>query len=61
LCVFSRSAGLSLKEIGHKLHITDKYKQLEAIDTLADQKVANNNSLPVRGHFLLGVLMFVKF
>jgi DEAD/DEAH box helicase domain-containing protein len=48
---FLNSAGLSLTEIGNKLHITDKYKQLEAIDTLADQKIANENLLPVRGHF----------
>ena len=36
---FLSSAGISQKEIGQKLKITDKYKQLEAIDILADQKV----------------------
>lgn len=45
------TSGLSQNEIGQKLKITDKYKQLEAIDILADQKVGNENLLPLRGHF----------
>ncbi len=46
-----KTAGLSQKEIGQKLKITDKYKQLEAVDILADQKVGKENLLPLRGHF----------
>ena len=45
------SAGLSQNEIGQKLKITDKSKQLEAIDFLADQVVGKENLLPLRGHF----------
>jgi DEAD/DEAH box helicase domain-containing protein len=48
---FLNSAGLSLKEIGDKLKITDKFKQLETVDILADQKVGKENLLPLRGHF----------
>lgn len=45
------TSGLSQTEIGQKLKITDKHKQLEAIDIIADQKVGNENLLPLRGHF----------
>ena len=48
---FLNSTGLSQKDIGQKLNITDKYKQLEALDILADHKVGNENLLPLRGHF----------
>ena len=48
---FLNSTGLSQKDIGQKLKITDKYKQLEALDILADEKVGNENLLPLRGHF----------
>ena len=42
-----KSAALSQSEIGKTLGISDKYEQLAAIDSLAEQK----NLLPVRGHF----------
>jgi superfamily II DNA/RNA helicase len=45
------TASLTQKEIGQKLKITDKYEQLEAIDTLADFKIGQENLFPVRGHF----------
>ncbi len=45
------TASLTQKEIGQKLKITNKLEQLEAIDTLADYKVGNENLFPVRGHF----------
>ena len=45
------SAGLSQRELGEKLNISSKLEQLEAIDTLAEQKVNGENLLPVRGHF----------
>lgn len=48
---FLHSTGINQKEIGKKLKITDKYKQLEAIDTLAEYQVKGENLLPVRGHF----------
>jgi hypothetical protein len=45
------SAGLSLSEISEILNISDKYEQLKAIDTLAEQKVNGENLIPLRGHF----------
>lgn len=39
------------KQIGAILGINDKYEQLKAIDFIAEQKIANENLLPVRGHF----------
>jgi ATP-dependent helicase YprA (DUF1998 family) len=48
---FLNSPGLGLEEIGTKLNINDRYKQLEAIDLLADQKINSENLLPIRGHF----------
>lgn len=45
------SAGLSQKEIGEKLGVSDKSEQLKVIDLLADQVVHGENLLPVRGHF----------
>jgi DEAD/DEAH box helicase domain-containing protein len=48
---FLNSAALSQSEIGKSLGISDKYEQLEAMDTLAEQKINNYNLLPLRGHF----------
>ncbi|NGX85287.1 DEAD/DEAH box helicase [Aequorivita sp. KMM 9714] len=48
---FLNSNALSQSEIGKTLKVSDKYEQLEIIDTLADQKVNGKNLLPVRGHF----------
>ena len=48
---FLKSAALSQSEIGKTLGISDKYEQLEAIDSLAEQKIDGANVLPVRGHF----------
>jgi ATP-dependent helicase YprA (DUF1998 family) len=48
---FLASHALSLKEIGSKLNLNQKQKQLEAIDQLAGSKVNTHNLLPVRGHF----------
>lgn len=48
---FLNSSCLSQNEIGKKININDKYKQLEALDILADTKVGNENLLPLRGHF----------
>lgn len=48
---FLNSAGLSQSEIGIKLNIPNKIEQLKAIDLLAEQKVNDENLLPVRGHF----------
>ena len=45
------SAGLSQSEVGERLNITTKSKQLEAIDKIAEQKINGENLLPVRGHF----------
>ncbi len=50
---FLKSKGLSQKEIGEVLDITDTLKQLEVIDILADQKINGHNLLPVRGHFFV--------
>lgn len=33
------------------LGINDKYEQLKALDFIANQKIGNENLLPVRGHF----------
>lgn len=45
------TTGLTQREIGKKLGISNKYEQLKAIDLLADQKISDYNVLPVRGHF----------
>ena len=42
---------LNLNEIGQVLGVENKYKQLDAIDTIAEEKVNGQNLLPVRGHF----------
>ncbi|WP_028872941.1 DEAD/DEAH box helicase [Psychroserpens burtonensis] len=46
-----KSAALSQSEIGKVLGISDKYKQLASMDFLAEQKISDENLLPVRGHF----------
>ena len=46
-----KSAALSQSEIGKTLGIKDKYKQLAAMDSLSEQKINDDNLLPVRGHF----------
>lgn len=48
---FLHSAALTQGEIGKKLNIENKASQLKSIDTLAEQKVNNQNLLPLRGHF----------
>lgn len=48
---FLQSTGLDQKDLRNKLGVSDKYKQLEIIDTLAEYKVNGENLLPVRGHF----------
>ena len=45
------NTGFTQKEIGDILGIKDKYEQLKAIDFIANQKIGNENLLPVRGHF----------
>ncbi|MCQ4040216.1 DEAD/DEAH box helicase [Riemerella anatipestifer] len=44
-------SGLTQTEIGSILGIQDKYKQLKAIDLIADKKVGEESILPLRGHF----------
>lgn len=42
---------LTQGEIGKYLNITNKLKQLEVVDTLADLNINGENLLPIRGHF----------
>lgn len=48
---FLDSKAISQSEIGKYFNIVNKLEQLELVDTLADQKVKDENLLPVRGHF----------
>jgi len=48
---FLNSKALSQNEIGKYFNVEDKLEQLEIVDTLAEQKINNENLLPVRGHF----------
>lgn len=49
--IILKNAGLTQKEIGHYLGVTDKKKQFEIIDRLSELKNSGNNLLPLRGHF----------
>lgn len=48
---FLKKQALSQGEIGNKLGVKAPGQQLEIIDILADQKINDNNLLPVRAHF----------
>ncbi|AIY12566.1 hypothetical protein M667_04755 [Cellulophaga baltica NN016038] len=48
---FLNSKAISQSEIGKDFKVSNKLEQLAIIDTLSEQKINNENLLPVRGHF----------